>query len=150
MFNRLRIPELKFITVEAIKASRTEVSGKGKTRIIFIPDKLREILMKYASKKNITTGMIFITCGGKPVDRSNIWRDMKKLCDQANVDPEKVFPHNLRHLFVRTFYSLEKDVSKLSDLLGHSSVSTTSIYTMGYGDSRARQVKTLNLVVCMP
>ncbi len=145
----IRISELKYITVEAIRASRTEVSGKGKTRVIFIPDKLRAILMNYVSKKNITSGMIFVTRGGKPVDRSNIWRDMKKLCDQANVDPEKVFPHNLRHLFARTFYSLEKDISRLSDILGHSSVATTRIYTMECGDNHARQVNMLNLVVCM-
>ncbi len=145
----IRISELKFITVEAIKASRTEVSGKGKTRVIFIPDKLRAILMKYISKKNITTGMVFVTRGGKPVDRSNTWRDMKKLCEDANVDPGKVFPHNLRHLFARSFYSLEKDISRLSDILGHSSISTTRIYTMESGDNHARQVNMLNLVVCM-
>lgn len=145
----IRISELNFITVEAIKASRTEVSCKGKTRVIFIPDKLRAILMKYILKKNITSGTIFVTRGGKPVDRSNIWRDMKKLCEEAKVDPEKVFPHNLRHLFARTFYSLEKDISRLSDVLGHSSISTTRIYTMECGDNHARQVNMLNLVVCM-
>lgn len=145
----IRISELKYITVEAVKMGRAEVSCKGKYRVIFIPEKLRSILLNYAEKEKIVCGAVFITRGGKPVDRSNIWRDMKKLCESANVSPEKVFPHNLRHLFARTFYSLEKDILRLSDILGHSSISTTRIYTMESGENHARQVNLLNLVVCL-
>lgn len=145
----IRISELKFITVEAVKSGRAEVSNKGKFRIVFIPEKLRKILKNYIEKSKILSGSIFVTRGGKPVDRSNIWRDMKKLCESANVDPEKVFPHNLRHLFARAFYSLEKDIARLSDILGHSNISTTRIYTMESGENHARQVNLLNLVVCL-
>ncbi len=145
----IRVSELKYITVEAVKSGRAEISCKGKFRIIFIPDKLQTILLNYAAKEKISSGAVFVTRGGKPIDRSNIWRDMKKLCASANVPPEKVFPHNLRHLFARTFYSLEKDISRLSDILGHSSISTTRIYTMESGTEHARQVNLLNLVVCL-
>lgn len=145
----IRISELKFITVEAVKSGRAEVSNKGKFRIVFIPEKLRKILKNYIEKSKISSGSIFVTRGGKPVDRSNIWRDMKKLCESANVDPEKVFPHNLRHLFARAFYSLEKDIARLSDILGHSNISTTRIYTIESGENHARQINLLNLVVCL-
>lgn len=145
----IRISELKFITVEAVKSGRAEVSNKGKFRIVFIPEKLRKILKNYIEKSKILSGSIFVTRGGKPVDRSNIWRDMKKLCESANVDPEKVFPHNLRHLFARAFYSFEKDIAKLSDILGHSNISTTRIYTIESDENHARQVNLLNLVVCL-
>lgn len=146
----IRVSELKFITVEAVKTGRAEVSCKGKFRVIFLPEKLRKILVSYIEKEKITCGAVFVTRSGKPVDRSNIWRDMKKLCEAAKVDPEKVFPHNLRHLFARTFYSLEKDISRLSDVLGHSNISTTRIYTMESGENHARQVNLLDLVVCLP
>lgn len=145
----IRVSELKFITVEAVKAGRAEVSCKGKFRVIFLPEKLRKILGNYIAKEKITAGAVFVTRGGKPVDRSNIWRDMKSLCKTANIPPEKVFPHNLRHLFARTFYALEKDISRLSDILGHSSISTTRIYTMESGENHARQVNLLDLVVCL-
>ncbi len=145
----IRVSELKYITVEAVKSGRAEVSCKGKFRIIFIPDKLRAILLNYAAKEKISSGTVFVTRSGKPIDRSNIWRDMKKLCVSANVSPDKVFPHNLRHLFARTFYSLEKDILRLSDILGHSSISTTRIYTMESGTEHARQVNLLNLEVCL-
>lgn len=146
----IRISELKYITAEAVKSGRAEVSCKGKFRMIFIPQRLRKILKEYTAEKKIAAGPVFVTRGGKPIDRSNIWRDMKKLCGSAKVSPEKVFPHNLRHLFARTFYSLEKDILRLSDILGHSSVSTTRIYTMESGENHARQVDSLNLVVCLP
>lgn len=145
----IRVSELKYITVEAVRAGRADVSCKGKFRVIFIPDKLRTILLNYILKEKISAGAVFVTRSGKPVDRSNIWRDMKKLCASANVSPDKVFPHNLRHLFARTFYSLEKDIARLSDILGHSSISTTRIYTMESGTEHARQVNLLNLVVCL-
>lgn len=146
---RIRISELKFITVEAIRTGRAEISCKGKFRVIFLPDKLRAVLGNYVRKQKITAGAVFVTKKGNPVDRSNIWRDMKNLCESARVSPEKVFPHNLRHLFARSFYSLEKDISRLADVLGHSSISTTRIYTMESGYNHFRQVNLLNLVVSL-
>lgn len=146
---RIRISELKFITVEAIRTGRAEISCKGKFRVIFLPDKLRAVLGNYIRKQKITAGAVFVTKKGNPVDRSNIWRDMKNLCESARVSPEKVFPHNLRHLFARSFYSLEKDISRLADVLGHSSISTTRIYTMESGYNHLRQVNMLNLVVSL-
>lgn len=145
----IRVSELKYITVEAVKAGRSEVSCKGKYRVIFIPEKLRKILLRYIEKEEITDGSVFVTRGGKPVDRSNIWRDMKKLCETARVSPEKVFPHNLRHLFARAFYAVEKDIVRLSDILGHSNISTTRIYTVDSGREHLRQINLMNLVVCM-
>lgn len=143
----IRVSELKYITVESVKTGRAEVSCKGKYRVIFIPEKLRKILLNYIEKESITDGSVFVTRNGKPVDRSNIWRDMKKLCEAAHVSPEKVFPHNLRHLFARAFYAIEKDVVRLSDILGHSNVSTTRIYTVDSGKEHLRQVNLMNLVV---
>lgn len=145
----IRVSELNHITTETVKSGRAEVSCKGKYRVIFLPDKLRKILSDYIKKEKIISGAVFVTRGGKPVDRSNIWRSMKKLCDAAKVSPEKVFPHNLRHLFARTFYAIEKDISRLSDILGHSNISTTRIYTMESGENHARQVNLMNLVVCL-
>ena len=145
----IRFSELQYITVEAVKIGRAEVSCKGKYRIIFIPEKLRKILLNYIDKEKIFDGSVFITRGGKPVNRSNIWRDMKNLCTAAHVDPEKVFPHNLRHLFARAFYALEKDIVRLADLLGHSSVATTRIYTMDGGTDHLRQINLMNLVVSL-
>ena len=145
----IRISELRFITVEAVKTGRAEVSCKGKFRVIFLPDKLRVVLGNYIHKQKITAGAVFVTRNGKPVDRSNIWRDMKNLCASARVSPEKVFPHNLRHIFARSFYSLEKDISRLADVLGHSSIATTRIYTMESGYNHFRQVNLLNLVVSL-
>lgn len=145
----IRISELRFITVEAVRTGRAEVSCKGKVRVIFLPDKLRVVLGNYIQKQKITAGAVFVTRNGKPVDRSNIWRDMKNLCESARVSPEKVFPHNLRHLFARNFYSLEKDISRLADVLGHSSIATTRIYTMESGYNHFRQINLLNLVVSL-
>lgn len=145
----IRISELKFITVEAVRTGRAEISCKGKFRVIFLPDKMRAVLGNYVRKQKITAGAVFVTKKGNPVDRSNIWRDMKNLCESARVSPEKVFPHNLRHLFARSFYSLEKDISRLADVLGHSSISTTRIYTMESGYNHFRQVNLLNLVVSL-
>ena len=139
--------ELQYITAEAVEIGRAEVSCKGKYRIIFIPEKLRKILLNYIKKEKIFNGSVFVTRSGKPVDRSNIWRNMKNLCAAAYVDPEKVFPHNLRHLFARSFYALEKDIVRLSDLLGHSSVATTRIYIMEDGSDHLRQINLMNLVV---
>lgn len=143
----IRVSELKYITVEAVQKGRAEISNKGKLRIVFLPDKLRYLLKSYTRKLKKTAGAVFTTRTGKPLDRSNIWRDMKKLCESANVSEKKVFPHNLRHLFARTFYTIEKDLSRLADILGHSNLTTTRIYTAESGSVHARQMGKLNLIV---
>ncbi len=142
----IRVSELQFITVEALRKGCAEVNCKGKRRIIFLPEKLQKLLLKYAKNHGIGEGHVFITKGGHPLNRSNIWADMKKLCMEAQVSPEKVFPHNLRHLFARTFYSLEKDIAKLADLLGHSSIETTRIYIMESGKEHRRRLNQMRLV----
>ncbi|WP_431603346.1 tyrosine-type recombinase/integrase, partial [Anaerotruncus colihominis] len=126
---------------------RAVVRCKGKTRYIFLPERLRRALSAYLAKQKRAAGPVFITRTGKPLDRSNIWRDMKALCKRAGVKAGKVFPHNLRHLFARTFYSLEKDLSRLADILGHTNVSTTRIYTVESGAAHRRQIERLGLVI---
>lgn len=143
----IRVSELQFITAEAIQSGRAEISNKGKRRTIFLPGKLCRLLKKYLKKEKRTTGAVFVTRTGKPLNRSNIWRDMKALCESADVEPEKVFPHNLRHLFARTYYTLEKDLSRLADILGHSNVNTTRIYTMESGTVHARQMERIGLII---
>ena len=143
----IRVSELRFITAEAVYCGRAGVTNKGKRRTVFLPDKLRRLLKQYMKKQRITAGAVFVTKTGKALDRSNIWRDMKALCESAGVDSNKVFPHNLRHLFARTFYSLERDLSRLADILGHSNVSTTRIYTAESGAVHARQMERMGLVV---
>ena len=143
----IRVSELKYVTVEAVKKGKTEVFNKGKRRIIFLPGKLCQILKHYIHKQKIESGTLFVTKTGKPLDRSNIWRYMKELCDNAGVEPSKVFPHNLRHLFARMFYSQEKDAYRLADILGHSSINTTRIYTIESGLIHAKLVNRLQLVV---
>ncbi|MBE7037472.1 MAG: integrase [Ruminococcaceae bacterium] len=144
----IRVSELKFITVEAISKAQAQINCKGKMRVVIIPNKLCRILKEYARKSGIKSGSIFVTKTGKPIDRSNIWSDMKKLCKLANVAKEKVFPHNLRHLFARTFYSIQKDIVRLADVLGHSSVNTTRIYTMENCDVHRKQIQKLGLLMC--
>ena len=129
----IRVSELQFITAEAAYEGKAAVHCKNKTRVIFIPVQVQRLLREYMKKAGIRSGCVFVTSGGKPLDRSNIWREMKALCKLADVDPNKVFPHNLRHLFARTFYQLEKDIVRLADLLGHSNVETTRIYTAETG-----------------
>jgi len=143
----IRVSELRYITAEAVCSGRAEITNKGKRRVVFLPEKLCRTLRKYLQKEKRTAGAVFVTRTGKPLDRSNIWRDMKALCESAGVAPEKVFPHNLRHLFARTFYSLERDLSRLADILGHSSIGTTRIYTAESGSIHARQLQRLNLVI---
>lgn len=143
----IRVSELAFITVEAVKKGRAVVNCKSKTRTIFLPEKLRRSLIQYISDQKRTSGPVFVTKTGKPLNRSNIWRDMKNLCESANINPEKVFPHNLRHLFARTYYALEKDLFRLADILGHSNVNTTRIYTMESGSVHAKQIEYLKLVI---
>ena len=144
----IRVSELKFITVKAVYLKRAVINLKGKTRIVLIPDKLCSLLLKYTKKNNIKDGSVFVTKGGKPLNRSNIWLDMKKLCEDANVQKDKVFPHNLRHLFARTYYTVERDIVRLADILGHTSVNTTRIYTMEPGEIHRNQIQRLGLLIC--
>ena len=143
----IRVSELRFITVEAVTTGRAEICNKGKRRTVFLPGRLRRLLRKYLQKQKKTAGAVFTTRTGRPLDRSNIWRDMKALCESADVEPSKVFPHNLRHLFARTYYSLEKDLSRLADILGHSSVNTTRIYTVESGGVHQRQLERMELII---
>lgn len=144
----IRVSELKHITVEAVMHGKAEISCKGKRRTVFLPDKLCKMLKRYIRERKILSGPVFVTKNGKPLDRSNIWSDMKKLCATADVSEKKVFPHNLRHLFARTYYSLQKDVVRLADILGHSSVNTTRIYTMESGETHRTQLQKLGLLLC--
>ena len=144
----IRVSELKFITAEAVKTGQAVIHCKGKTRVVILPKQLCRMLKRYLSQQQITDGAVFVSKNGNPLDRSNIWADMKKLCESAGVSKEKVFPHNLRHLFARTYYSLQKDVVRLADILGHSSVNTTRIYTMETGDVHRRQIQELGLLRC--
>lgn len=143
----IRVSELKYFTVEGVQNGTVTVNCKGKTRSILVPSKLRKLLLRYAKLNKINEGIIFRTRSGKPVNRSNIWSEMKKLCKSANVNPQKVFPHNLRKLFARTFYGIEKDIAKLADILGHSSIDTTRIYIMTTGTEHRRRIDRLGLVV---
>ena len=144
----IRVSELKYVTLEAIKSGRADVNMKGKLRVIIIPKDLCKMLKKYADEQKITSGSIFVTKTGRPLDRTNIWKLMKSLCESAGVDKAKVFPHNLRHLFARTFYSIEKDIVRLADILGHSSVNTTRIYTMETLNICRNQLQRLGLLRC--
>lgn len=143
----IRVSELQYITVEAVKCGEAVVSLKGKTRTVFIVKELKQKLLRYAAKQKIESGMIFITRSGKPMSRTNIWREMKGLCEQAGVNPQKVFPHNLRHLFARVFYSIEKDIAKLADILGHSSINTTRIYIIATGNEHRQRMESMRLII---
>ena len=138
--------ELQYITVDAIKSGQALVTNKGKNRVVFIPKSLVQVLKKYVVNQNITAGPIFVTCNGRPLDRSNLWKSMKRLCSIAGINPKKVYPHNLRHLFARTYYTQNKDISRLADILGHTSINTTRIYTRESGAVHARQIEGLGLV----
>lgn len=142
----IRISELNFVTVEAIQKGKADIQAKGKRRTVFFPKQLCKMLKEYAKEKDIKKGAIFVTKGGLPMNRSNIWTSMKSLCREANVSEEKVFPHNLRHLFARTYYSQQKDIVRLADILGHSSVNTTRIYTMESGAIHRKQIQKLGLL----
>lgn len=143
----MRVSELRYVTVEAVRSGEVSVRCKGKTRTVLIVKRLRSILLKYAKRKGLTCGCLFITAKGKPVARTSIWRDMKSLCKQANVSSDKVFPHNLRHLFARVFYGLEKDIAKLADILGHSSINTTRIYIVTTSAAHRRKMENMHLVI---
>ncbi len=143
----IRVSELRFITVEAARKGAATVSLKGKTRTVFLVRELQKEILRYTKSRGITTGPVFITASGKPLSRTNIWRDMKALCKSAQVDPKKVFPHNLRHLFARTFYDIEKDIAKLADILGHSSIETTRIYIISTGVEHRHRMEKMRLVI---
>ncbi len=143
----IRVSELQYITVEAVKCGEAIVSLKGKTRSVFIVKELQKKLLRYTAEQGISSGTIFITRTGRPMSRTNIWREMKGLCEQAGVNPQKVFPHNLRHLFARTFYGIEKDIAKLADILGHSSINTTRIYIISTGNEHRRRMEHMRLIL---
>ena len=143
----IRVSELQYITVEAVKRGEAFVNCKGKNRRIFIVAELRKKLLQYIKKQNIKSGAVFVTKNGKPISRHNIWRDMKALCNDAGVLPSKVFPHNLRHLFARTFYGIEKDIAKLADILGHASINTTRIYIVTTGAEHKRKMEHMKLII---
>ncbi len=143
----IRISELRFITVEALHVRQARVSLKGKTRIVILPMELCRELKRYIREKKITSGSIFVTRTGNPIDRSNILHGMKSLCEAANVLRSKVSPHNLRHLFALTFYKVERDICHLADLLGHSNVNTTRIYTMVSCEEQEQQIECLGLFI---
>lgn len=142
----IRVSEVKYITVEAVQAGRTDISLKGKIRTILIPGKLCRKLQKYAKRQKTVSGEIFLTRTGKGLSRRQIWAEMKAVCKKAGVAPSKVFPHNLRHLFARTFYRATRDAAKLADVLGHSSIETTRIYLISTGAEHARQLERLGLI----
>lgn len=142
----IRVSEVRYLTVSAAVQGRAEISLKGKIRTILLPGKLCRKLLKYARKNKITSGEIFLTRGGRSLSRRQIWAEMKSLCQQAHVEPTKVFPHNLRHLFARTFYRVCRDVAKLADVLGHSSIETTRIYLISTGVEHTRTLDYLRLV----
>ena len=144
----IRVSELRFVTYEAVKKGQAVISCKGKMRTIFLPKELCRMLKKYITEQGIKDGSVFVSRNGKPLDRSYIWKMLKNLCESAGVSKDKVFPHNFRHLFARTYYSLQKDIVRLADILGHSSVETTRIYTIETGDICRRQIQKLGLLRC--
>lgn len=142
----IRVSEVKYITVEAARSGRAQISMKGKIRVILLPRKLCRKLLDYARKKKILSGKIFLTRKGQELDRRQIWAEMKRLCAAAGIVPSKVFPHNLRHLFATLFYKACKDIVQLADVLGHSSIETTRIYLLTSGTEHIRQLERLGLV----
>lgn len=143
----IRVSEVAYITAEAVCRGEAVIRLKGKTRTILLPKKLQKALKEYMRREKITTGPVFVTRTGRPLDRSNIWKMMKALCRDAGVDKKKVFPHNLRHLFARCFYSVDKDIAKLADILGHSSINTTRIYIISSGTEHRRRLDALGLLL---
>ncbi len=143
----IRVSELSAITAEAVRRGKAEISCKAKQRVIFLPSRLRALLEDYAREQGIDSGPVFCTRNGNPLDRCNIWNEMKALAACAGVEACKVYPHNLRHLFARQYYSVDKDIVRLADLLGHSSINTTRIYTMESGDEHKKRIENLGLVL---
>ena len=142
----LRVSELAFITTDSVKRGEVDIYCKRKQRKALIPNGLRKLLLEYIRESGIKSGIVFCTSSGKAVDRSNIWREMKALKDEAGIGKEKIFPHNLRHLFAKTFYAASKDIAKLADVLGHSSVETTRRYIKTTYEEHQKQIDSLGLV----
>lgn len=143
----IRVSELAHVTVEAVRCGEAVVSLKGKTRTVLLVKELQKKLLRYIAEHGIKSGAVFITKSGKPIGRTNIWREMKALCHDAGVDQSKVFPHNLRHLFARIFYGIDKDIAKLADILGHSSIETTRIYIITTEDEHRRRMENMHLIM---
>ena len=143
----LRVSELKAVTVESLTSGEATIQNKGKLRTILIPHALARKLQAYCAERGIVSGSVFVTRTGKPLDRSNVWKMLKKLADAAKVLAKKVFPHNLRHLFARTHYAKFKDIVRLADILGHSSIDTARIYTARSGKEERRQLGQLRLIL---
>lgn len=143
----IRVSELSSITVDCVKRGKVVLHNKGKIRTILLPTQLQKELGIYIAQHQIREGIIFCSASGRPIDRSNVWREMKALYKEANVDAEKIFPHNLRHLFAQCFYSLKKDIAKLADVLGHNSIETTRIYIRTTCEEHRRQLEMLELVL---
>ena len=143
----IRVSELQYITVEAVKCGEAIVNCKGKNRRIFIVPELKKKLLQYVKQQHISMGAVFVTRSGKPISRYNIWKEMKSLCKEAKVLASKVFPHNLRHLFARTFYGIDKDIAKLADILGHASINTTRIYIVTSGVEHKRKMEHMHLIM---
>lgn len=142
----IRVSELRFITVEAVQQRMAVIRNKGKSRTIFLPTKLCERLKKFCSQNDLHSGSIFLDQKRQPLSRFAVWRRMKKLCASARVAAEKVFPHNLRHLFAVCFYRMQHDLEHLASILGHSSINTTRIYTKNSGETYRKQLDRLNLL----
>ena len=143
----IRVSEHRCITVEALRSGSICIDGKGKERAVFLPKKLQKQLKHYCKERKITTGPVFITKSGKPLNRCNIWAEMKALCKNAGIEPQKVFPHNLRHLFALTYYRLEKDIVRLADILGHANIETTRIYTSTTEEECLRSLSRMKLLL---
>ena len=143
----IRVSEVKYFTVEAVKNGEIHVACKNKNRIVILPNKLKRMLLKYAKQNQIEDGIIFRTKAGNVMNRSNIWGEMKALCEKAKVNPAKVFPHNLRKLFARMFYKVDRDIAKLADVLGHNSINTTRIYIISSGAEHRKQIERLGLLL---
>jgi site-specific recombinase XerD len=144
----IRVSELRYITTSAVHSGQAVINCKGKMRIVILPKELCKMLKGYIRENNIKNGSVFVSRTGNPLDRSHIWKMLKALCETAEVSKDKVFPHNFRHLFARTYYSLQKDIVRLADILGHSSVNTTRIYTMSTGEVHRKQLQRLGLLRC--
>lgn len=144
----IRISELQYINTDAVKNGQVCIESKGKFRVVFLPRQLCKMLKKYMIKNNIKKGSVFVSKSGKPLNRSNVWKMLKNICEKADVSKEKVFPHNFRHLFARTFYSVQKDIVRLADILGHSNINTTRIYTVEDGEIHKKQIQRLGLLKC--
>ena len=143
----IRVSEHRFITREALERGRITIYNKGKERVVFLPKKLKKCLLQYCRQNGIYSGPVFVTKNGTPVNRCNVWAEMKALCKEAGVSPEKVFPHNLRHLFAVTYYRMQKDIVHLADILGHSNIEYTRIYTFTSVEEHARVLSRMCLLI---